>query len=63
MTIVKTTQLNILKKLSSIQKQVKKLGKFTYYNGWIDGHPIRYVILDKHFHTNKWNYDIINKIK
>tara|TARA_B110000971_G_scaffold117902_1_gene120785 strand:+ start:4186 stop:5820 length:1635 start_codon:yes stop_codon:yes gene_type:complete len=41
----------------------QKLGKFTYYNGWIGGHPIGNVILNNHFHTKVWKYDIINKIR
>ena len=39
----------------------KKLGTFTYFNGWIDGHPIGNMDLSKYQYKRKGRFDIIYK--
>ena len=39
----------------------KKLGSFTYFNGWIDEHPIGNMDLNKYKYKRKMGFDIIYK--
>tara|TARA_Y100000590_G_scaffold231598_1_gene260938 strand:+ start:12451 stop:14076 length:1626 start_codon:yes stop_codon:yes gene_type:complete len=39
----------------------KKLESFTYFNGWIDGHPIGNMNLNKYNYKRKMGFDIIYK--
>ena len=39
----------------------KKLGSFTYFNGWIDEHPIGNMNLNKYKYKRKMGFDIIYK--
>ena len=39
----------------------KKLGSFTYFNGWIDEHPIGNMNLNKYKYKKKMGFDIIYK--
>ena len=39
----------------------KKLSSFTYFNGWIDGHPIGNMNLNKYKYKKKMGFDIIYK--
>ena len=39
----------------------KKLGSFTYFNGWIDEHPIGNMDLNKYKYKRKMGFDVIYK--
>ena len=51
-----------IKKIGWYRSPVKnKLESFTYFNGWIDGHPIGNMDLNKYNYKKKMGFDIIYK--
>ena len=56
----KNDPIQLIKKQGKYYKPIKNnLNGFTYYTGWIDGHPLGNLSLENKNYIKIFNYDVI----